>query len=217
MCVCLWDLGSIAPHVYTVLQSLFTLRLESHSLVLKSLHQTRHLWGTHSKVNILGIHFRNVLTVWLSTHVFLCQVGWLHTDASGQAHMPCATLGPQKCLPYSPWGCSALPTHPRHIWIKTCYMLGRILDIFMVNMMGTFLQPSFLSLSRFTLRHSSTCPVCSWAATSSAHSRGIWDTDQQTFDVRPRSTAYHHSDTWRKLEEELTSSVHCICNWGSSL
>lgn len=37
----------------------------------------------------------------------------------------------------------------------------------------TFLHPSCLSFSRFTFRHSSTCPVCSWAAASSAQSREI--------------------------------------------
>lgn len=33
----------------------------------------------------------------------------------------------------------------------------------------TFLHPSFLSFSRLIFRHSSTCPVCSWAAASSVH------------------------------------------------
>ena len=37
----------------------------------------------------------------------------------------------------------------------------------------TFLQPSVLILSRLTLRHSSTWPVCSWAAASSAHRLAI--------------------------------------------
>lgn len=38
---------------------------------------------------------------------------------------------------------------------------------------ATFLQPSVLILSRLTLRHSSTWPVCSWAAASSAHRLAI--------------------------------------------
>ncbi len=39
----------------------------------------------------------------------------------------------------------------------------------------TFLQPSWLIFSRLIFKHSSTWPVCSCAATSSAQSRGIWD------------------------------------------
>lgn len=47
----------------------------------------------------------------------------------------------------------------------------------------TFLQVSVLILSRLTLRHSSTWPVCSWAAASSAHRLEICSGD--TRNTRP--------------------------------
>lgn len=58
-------------------------------------------------------------------------------------------------------------------------------------MLVTFLHISVLILSRLTLRHSSTWPVCSWAAASSAHKLEICLGDRQK--TRP---PYSHQKPW---------------------